>query len=165
MILAAWQFLKVGGSAVFGFLRTPAGLAVLALVVGLYGGCTWKQREWDKDVAEARAATATKAVATVTKQRTETAKVETVYVDKLKEVPTLTAGLVAACVGVRQYTDSTGRTRMSESTGMADPPSGADADTRQFCEEVAAGYAAGLRNTAKADACAGWVLANGGGKD
>lgn len=163
MILAAWQFLKVGGSAVFGFLRTPAGLAVLGVVVGLYGGCTWKQREWDKAVAAAQAAAATKAVATVTQQRTDTAKVETVYVDKLKEIPTLTAGLVADCIGVRRY--ASGGTRMSESTGVADPPSGVDADTRQFCEEVAAGYAAGLRNTAKADACAGWVLANGGGKD
>ena len=163
MILAAWQFLKVGGGAVFGFLRTPAGLAVLGVVVGLYGGCQWKQNQWDKAVAAAQAAAATKAVQTVEKQRTESAKVETIYVDKLKVVPQLTAALVSRCVGVRNY--AAGRARMSESTGVADPPAGTDADTRQFCEELAESFAAGLRNSARLEACSGWILANGGGKE
>lgn len=138
-------------------IRILKALGILGIAVAAFwAGLQWKQHQWDSAIGEQQA----KAAQIVTVQRVDTGKVETVYVDHVRTIPALTAGLLSQCLRIA----GPDRAGVPAGPGVADAPLRADAATRQWCDELAESWSAGKANSIRLDACTGWITANGGGK-
>ena len=150
--------------------RVYIGLAIAALLALAIAGAWFKGREYERDkiiTAQLQAA-----VVINVRQRRDTIKEVIKYVDRIRfterVLPVVQRDIVSRCLGVLPDGVSlrpVGRAAAVPAAGTGDPPAaaaGADAADRAWCEQLAADYAAGARNTERVRLALGWIDANGG---
>lgn len=150
-------------------IRVYIGLAIAAVIAAAVAGAWFKGREYERDLqltAQLRAA-----VTVTGRQRAATVREVIRYVDRIRYtervLPHLRHDIVSRCLGLLPDGAQVQPGRDSAPVpvhGAGDPPAAragrAGAD-EAWCQQLAADYAAGARNTDRLRFALGWADANG----
>lgn len=150
-------------------IRVYIGLAIAAVVAAAVAGAWFKGREYERDLqlsAQLRAA-----VTVTGRQRAATVREVIRYVDRIRHteriLPAVQRDIVSRCLGLLPdgVQVQPGRDRAAvPAHGAGDPPAvaaGGSAADQAWCQQLAADYAAGARNTDRLRFALGWADANG----